>query len=116
MPKRRMVSLLVRPDVADFLDEVMHSSGLELFLEQVTVHPGSTLAGQTLWEVQLRSTTSVTVLAGKLPGGGLITAPRPEIVLEPNMLLIVLGTQEQLRVLTIMAGNSTTDPRPPTRK
>ena len=105
---RRMVSLLVRPDVADFLDEVMHSSGLELFLEQVTVHTGSPLAGQTLWEVQLRSTTGVTVLACKPAGGGLITAPRPEMILEPDMLLIVLGTQEQLRALAAMAGDSTT--------
>ncbi len=116
MPKRSMVSLLVRPDVADFLDEVMHSSGLELFLEQVTVHPGSTLAGQTLWEVQLRSTTGVTVLAGKLPGGGLITAPRPEIVLEPNMLRLSWEPRNSCVYWTIMAGNSTTDLRPPTRK
>lgn len=108
---RRMVSLLIRPDVADFLDEVMHSSGLELFLDQVTIRPGSSLAGQTLWEVQLRSTTGVTVLACKPPGGGLITAPRPEMILEPHMLLIVLGTQEQLRTLTAMAGGSTANGR-----
>lgn len=101
---RRMVSLLVRPDVADFLDEVMHSSGLELFLEQVMIRPGSPLAGQTLWEVQLRSTTGVTVLACKPPSGGLITAPKPEMILQPQMLLIVLGTQDQLRALETMAG------------
>jgi hypothetical protein len=43
--KRRLVTMLVRLDVADFLDEVSRTSGMELLLEQIQVAAGSSLAG-----------------------------------------------------------------------
>src|SRR6185436_4469703 len=59
---RRLVTMLVRPDVADFLDEVSHASGMELLLEQIQVASGSTLAGKTLADAQARHQFDVTVL------------------------------------------------------
>ncbi|MBI3417569.1 MAG: potassium channel protein [Verrucomicrobia bacterium] len=100
---RRLVTMLVRPDVADFLDEVSHTSGLELLLEQIQVAPDSPLAGQTLAEVQARHQLDVTVLACKHADGHWNTRPRGATVVEPQSQLIALGTQEHLQKLTGLA-------------
>ena len=100
---RRMVTMLVRPDVADFLDEVSHTSGMELLLEQIQVAPDSPLAGQTLGDLQTRHQFDVTVLACKHADGHWNTRPRGATVVEPESQLIALGTQEQLQKLTGLA-------------
>jgi len=96
---KRMVTMLVRPSVADFLDEVAHVGGMELLLEQVRVEPNSRLAGKTIAESNIRSEQGVTVLACRHIDGKFDTHPGPETVIEPNGLLLVLGTREQLREL-----------------
>lgn len=100
---RRLVTMLVRPDVADFLDEVSHASGLELLLEQVHVTAGSVLAGQTLAEAQTRHQFEVTVLACRTADGRWNYHPRGSTVSEPGCQLIALGTQEHLQKLTALA-------------
>ena len=42
---RRMVTMLLHPEIADFLEEVAHAGGMELLLEQVKVAKASKLAG-----------------------------------------------------------------------
>jgi voltage-gated potassium channel len=97
---RRMVTMLIRPEVANFLDEVAHSSGLELFLEQFRLSPTSPLVGQTLEQSRWRARFGVTVLACKLADGRINTSPQADTVLTAAMKMIVLGTREQLRGLT----------------
>ena len=93
----RMVTMLVRPDVADFLDEVAHAGGLELIIEQIKVYPTSTLVGQTLAQAQLDN--QITVLAFKSSDGQLNTRPRGDTVLEANGQIIALGTRDHLQEL-----------------
>ena len=100
---RRLVTMLVRPDVADFLDEVTHTSGMELLLEQIQVAAGSSLAGQTLADAQAHHQFDVTVLACKTADGKWNCRPRGATVVEPRSQLIALGTQEQLQRLTELA-------------
>jgi voltage-gated potassium channel len=100
---RRMVTLLVRPDVADFLDEVMHASDLELLVDQITLSPESELIGKTLSEAGLRSKFGVTVLACHMPGKYLDTSPSADTMLRGEARLIVLGTREQLQQLSQVA-------------
>lgn len=100
---RRLVTMLVRPDVADFLDEVSHTSGLELLLEQIQIAPDSPLAGQTLAEVQTRHRLDVTVLACKHADGRWNTRPRGITVMEKGAQVIALGTIEQLQKLIELA-------------
>jgi len=107
---RRMVSTLLRPEVSDFLDEVMHSSELELLLEQITLAPASPLTGQTLAQAQVRSALGVTVLACKLPGANLVTSPDPGTSLQSGTRLFVLGTREQLHRLDQLASGSSPSP------
>jgi len=96
---KRMVTMLMRPSVADFLDEVAHVGGLELLLEQVKIEPGSPLAGQTVGEANLRKKLGVTILACRQTDGRFDTHPGPQTLIAPNGLLLVLGTREQLRDL-----------------
>ena len=91
----RMVTMLVRPDVADFLDEVAHAGGLELFIEQIHLSPTSTLSGQTL--SQARLDRHITVLACKSPDGHLNTRPNGDTVLEADAQIIALGTRDILQ-------------------
>jgi voltage-gated potassium channel len=100
---RRMVTMLVRPEVADFLDEVSHTSGMELLLEQIHLMPASPLVGKTLAEAQLPGKLGITVVACKLPNGQLNIKIGPDTVLQENVRLIALGTPEQLQALIRLA-------------
>jgi voltage-gated potassium channel len=94
---KRMVTMLVRPSVADFLDEVAHVSGLELLLEQIKIEPNSPLAGKTISETNFRTEMGVAILACRNPEGVFDMHPGPQTLIEPDALLLVLGTREQLR-------------------
>lgn len=94
---KRMVTMLMRPSVADFLDEVAHVGGMELLLEQIHISPESPFAGKTLLEMNVRSTMGITVLACRHTDGRFETHPGPETMIEPDGILLVLGTRDQLR-------------------
>lgn len=96
---RRMVTLVERPAVSDFLDEVMHSGEIELLLEQVTIEAGSPLAGETLRGAALRNQFGITVIACRQPTTTFITNPSAETTLHAGAQLIVLGTRSQLQHL-----------------
>jgi voltage-gated potassium channel len=94
---RRIATMLMRPSVADFLDEVVHAGGLELFLEEVELQTGSPLVGKSISEAQVRAETGVTVLACRTGSGEFDTRLGPDTLLQPGGVLIVLGTREQLQ-------------------
>jgi voltage-gated potassium channel len=100
---RRIVTMLVRPSVVDFLDEVVHAGGLELFLEEVRIDLDSEIAGRTIADTQLRNQIGVTVLACRNQEGEFDTRVGPDTVLQPGGLLIVLGTREHLREMMKLA-------------
>ena len=100
---RRMITMVLRPEIGDFLDEVMHAGTLELLLEQAVIPDGSPLVGKTLAEADLRRLTGVTVLACRLPDAKLVHAPQPDTHLGPGARLVVLGTREQLDGFNRMA-------------
>jgi len=99
---RRMVHYVERPGVVRFLDELMQSPELELWIEEFEVQPGSALADKSLAEAQLRSRTGVNVLAVHCPGQTISTQPNVETHLPPGTKLIAQGTRAQLQALTEM--------------
>lgn len=100
---KRMVTWLMRPAVADFLDEVAHADGLDFFLEQVSLAPNSKLVGQTLAQAQLQNRFGITVLACRDVRGNWSTSPGGEQVLHADAEIIALGTREQLQELIKLA-------------
>ena len=93
---RRMAALALRPAVVQFLDVVMHTENLELWLEEVAVLDQSPLAGSTLRQAKVREQTGVTVLAIIQPDGTLISNPPADVPLVAGSKAIALGTREQL--------------------
>ena len=97
---RRMAAFALQPHVAEFLDVVMHDESLDYRMEQVEITPSSALAGQTLQEAALGETTGVLVLAVRANSAGPFLAnPTPETRLDPDMILIAVGTTTQLDAL-----------------
>ena len=97
---KRMVSAADHPEVVDFLDIVMHSPELELWLESVKIEHGSVIEGRSLREVNLRSQIGVNVLSVRLPGQPPLPQPDIDIPLEAGTGLIVLGNREQFEQLS----------------
>lgn len=100
---RQMANVLVRPRVTEFFDVVTLDSGLELWLEEITIDDGSLLAGQTVVDVDLRRKTGVTLVAMVKTASGSTVTPDENTTLEAGDDLIVLGTREQLDNLAQLA-------------
>ncbi len=106
---RRIAAQLLNPAVADFLDTVLHTENLELWLEECTIAEGSDLAKQTVAESQVRNRTGVNVLALRQASGGrLLSNPPPDMHLNAGDTLLALGTRDQLRDLARIAGDKIT--------
>ncbi|GAB4556585.1 MAG: potassium channel protein [Anaerolineae bacterium] len=100
---RRMAAMLVRPNVVQFLDVVMHSAELQLFLEEIPVSESSPLAGKTVGEANIRQQTGANVLAVKGYRGKLFRELSPDFRFAPDDILIALGTHDQLNQLRRLA-------------
>ena len=100
---RRLASLLMRPNVVEFLDVVMHAGQERLLMEEITVLGESTLSGLTIGDVKSRCPGGVNILAIKKNGDPKVTAsPAGKTVISTGDMLITLGTREQLKELEEM--------------
>ncbi|NND76517.1 MAG: potassium channel protein [Ilumatobacter sp.] len=99
----RMSSFVVRPNVAEFVDVVMHERSLEFRMQEFDVGPKSYLAGRTLREANLSEETGALVLALRSPDGSFTTIPRGDTLIEPHHIIIAVGTDEDLGRLDDLA-------------
>jgi voltage-gated potassium channel len=101
----RMVSEMVRPAVVRFLDEMLRDAKAAMRIEEVTLAPGCGLCGKTLREIDVRARFGMNVLAVK--GGDGETweyNPPGDRVLGEKMVLVVLGSAQQVRELRAATG------------
>ena len=96
---QRMAAFALQPHVAEFLDVVMHDETLDYRIEEIKITPASPLVGRCLADTALGLTTGALVLAIRTAGGQFIANPAPDTRLDPDTVLIVLGTSAQLRSL-----------------
>ena len=99
----RMSSFVARPNVAEFIDVVMHERSLEFRMQEFEVPAGSWLAGKTLRDANLREESGALVLALRSPDGRFSTNPKGDTVMEPHHIIIAVGTDEDLSRLTKLA-------------
>lgn len=92
----RMAAFVLQPNVAEFVDVVMHEGRLEFRLEEVAVPARSAIAGCTLREAHVRDRTGALVLALRHPDGSFTTNPDPDERIEAGDVLIAVGTAAQL--------------------
>jgi voltage-gated potassium channel len=88
---RRMASELVRPDVTEFLDQMMRDRDRNLRLEEVLIPVNSSFAGKLLRDVPFRSEANVLVVAVRDSKGAYVYNPSSDFQLDGGAILIVLG-------------------------
>lgn len=96
---QRIAAAALQPNVVEFLDVVMHDGGLEFRLEEVSISPGSRLAGRRLDEADPDDTTGALVLAIRDRDGVFVANPPVHTPLEAGFVLIAIGTQAQITAL-----------------
>jgi voltage-gated potassium channel len=92
----RMVSEMVRPVVVRFLDDMMRDDRSPMRIEEVTIKGGSELEGKTLRDARIRDRYGMSVLAVRPDGGAWIYNPEAGQALTAGMVLVVLGSTEQV--------------------
>ena len=95
----RMAAFVLRPHVAEFLDVVMRERNLEFRLEEIEIGPGSPVTGMTLRDAHLRDRSGALVLALRGPDGQFATNPSPDARIDPQHVLIAIGTEDELATL-----------------
>jgi voltage-gated potassium channel len=96
---QRIAAAALQPNVVEFLDVVIHDGSLEFRLEEVSIRPGSRLAGRTLHEAEIGDRTGALVLAIRHRDGVFLANPPIQTPLEVGHVLIAIGTGLQLSAL-----------------
>jgi len=96
----RMAQVVLRPNVDDFMERVLHANALSLQIDEVEVHPSAPLAGQSLAESNFRQQFDAVVIGIIDAETGNITFnPTPSARIEAGDILIVLGDSEVIHAL-----------------
>lgn len=92
-----MASLLVTPDIVEFVDKLAIDSENATHLEEILVEdlPQDFLL-KSIRDLDLRRKTGCTVIGFKTPDNEYVINPEPDTTLISNSKLIVLGNSEQI--------------------
>jgi len=96
---RRMAQLLLRPTVTDFIDLAMYAGELGLRLEEIPVQESASFADKNLMDSGIRKRYDVIVVAIKRDGGEMLFNPKPDTMILPGDIMIVLGQADQITAL-----------------
>ena len=94
-----MAKLVLRPQVAAFLDVVTSESGPDMRLEEIEITPTSPCADRTIRDLRLRRETGALVIAIRRRDGSFDATPSPDALLEPGDVIIAVGTDGELKAL-----------------
>jgi voltage-gated potassium channel len=96
---KEMAKLVLRPQVAAFLDIVSTSGGPELLFEEIEVKETCPEAGKTIRELRIRVETGAMIVALRKKDGTFDTTPTPDAKLEAGDVMIAAGTPDELQRL-----------------
>lgn len=96
---KEMAKLVLRPQVAAFLDIVSTSGGPELLFEEIEVKQACGEAGKSIRELRIREETGAMIIALRKGDGTFDTTPEPDAVLDVGDVMIACGTPDELRRL-----------------
>ncbi|MEN8193258.1 MAG: potassium channel protein [Bacteroidota bacterium] len=99
---KRLVQLLLRPGVIDFIEGVAMGGGVDIHLEEVSVESACDLVGKTLAESSLREELNIMVVGISKSNGQFIYNPRSSAIIEKGDKLIAIGETENLIKLNNM--------------
>jgi voltage-gated potassium channel len=96
---RVMANLVLKPQVAAFLDVVTTAHGDDFLLEEIEVTETCARAGRTLRELRVRDETGAIIVALRKSDGTFDTTPDPDARIDVGDVLIGVGTPEEIRSL-----------------
>jgi len=92
----RIASVMLRPAVVTFLDEMLRVPGQTLRVDEVHLEKIPHFIGRTLKETDIGRRTGMLVMAIKSPDSGYRFNPGASTVLKADDILIVVGTRDQI--------------------
>ncbi len=92
----RMASVMLRPTVVAFLDEMLRVTGESLRIEEMCVNDFPALLDRSVGEINIRKRTGALVLAIKSQQHGYQFNPGAQTILRSGDILILVGTSDQL--------------------
>jgi voltage-gated potassium channel len=93
---RRLASELIRPEVNEFLDQMLRDKDKNLRLEEIAVARGSPFVGVMLKDTPIRRETRALVVAARGSDRAFAYNPDPDYVIEEGTTLIVLGETDSI--------------------
>ncbi len=95
-----MASLVVSPDIIEFVDKLSLNGDCDTNLEEVIVaNLPKEFINKTLRDLDLRRKTGCSVIGMKTSNNEYIINPESDLKLHPNAKLIVLGKEEEIKKL-----------------
>ncbi len=100
-----MVSEMIRPATTTFLDLMLRERDRVLRFDEVTIPPGSPLAGKTVGEADLESRTGALFVARRRGGGkDFDFNPGKTAVLEAGDVLVFIASPDMIADMEKIAG------------
>ncbi|HYZ19419.1 MAG TPA: NAD-binding protein [Gaiellaceae bacterium] len=96
---KEMATLVLKPQVAAFLDAASATGGQDLRFEEIELSSGAPSDGKSIKDLHIRERTGALIIALRKADGTFDTTPDPEVVLEAGDVMITVGTQSELRAL-----------------
>jgi len=103
---KRLVQLLLRPGVIDFIEGVAKGVGVDIHLEEISIKNQCDIIGKTLAESPLRKELNIMVVGISKVSGKFIYNPRSDEVIEIGDKLIAIGETDNLKKLNQMVMGS----------
>lgn len=98
---KRMASVLINPEVVNFLDVVISEKDIDLSMQEVKIHKNSIIEGLAIKDANIPR--EIKVIGLKKEDEGMIINPPSSAVLNANNILIVLGENIYIEKLFEMA-------------
>ena len=100
---RRMASLLLTPDLMNYVDLILDNSHMEMAIEHILVRRSSSLVGRTMREVRVRDTTGALIVGIHRALDGLQFNPTGAEIFRDGDVLLAMGNHEALSALVKVA-------------
>lgn len=95
-----MASLVMQPDVIEFVDFITGQGSDNIKLEEITFeHLPSHFKNKTIRELEIRNKSGANIIGFKTAQGDYIVNPSPDTMMIADAKLFVLGTTEQITKL-----------------
>lgn len=95
-----MASLVLKPDVVEFVDNLTGQNGLTQNLAELTFEAiPEVYRNKTIKELEVRNKTGANIIGFKTVSGEYVINPSPDTKIIPGAKIFVLGTIEQISLL-----------------